>query len=464
MTNEPIVSVGIVTAPYIRFAFHAAYVCGTEAVPAAAAVETVTATAVGLRWRGQLYHELVFTPEEADTASFSLYDVTIGKGFHWQRQEVQTFQGALRFVKEGAEVCAVNVLPVEAYLASVISSEMSPTASLEFLKAHAVISRSWLLAQIGKRGKATATSSVPPTHAEGVPPVHADGVSPVHAEAMPSTQAEDVQPVRQAGLRRPGMLVKWYNHDDHALYDVCADDHCQRYQGITKVRNPRAYEAIRQTRGRVLMYDGDICDARFSKCCGGRMEQFSSCWEDEDKPYLVSKPDIINDVRARGVDEAFCNTSDPAILSQVLNNFDQETTDFYHWTVRYTQEELSQLVARKSGIDFGRILSLHPVRRGPSGRIVMLEIVGTRQTLTVGKELEIRKWLSPSHLYSSAFDVSADGADGTPPAVFTFSGKGWGHGVGLCQIGAAVMGVLGYGYDEMLSHYYPHAQLSVLYG
>lgn len=417
MTNEPIVSVGIVTAPYIRFAFHAAYVCGTEIVPASASVETVTATAVGLCWRGRTYHELTFTPKEASAASFSLYDVTIGKGFHWERQEVQTFRGILRLVRDGKGICAVNILPVEDYLASVISSEMSSTASLEFLKAHAVISRSWLLAQIRKREEQQRVSCV----------------------------SSDVL----TEYRRPGLLVKWYNHDDHVLFDVCADDHCQRYQGITKVRNPQAYEAVSQTRGMVLLHDGRICDARFSKCCGGRLELFSSCWEDEDKAYLVSKPDILYDVRAREVNEAFCNTSDPAILSQVLNNFDRETTDFYRWTVRYTREELSRLVAEKSGIDFGQILSLKPVKRGPSGRIVLLEIVGSKQTLVVGKELEIRKWLSPSHLYSSAFEVEET------PTSFVLHGKGWGHGVGLCQIGAAVMGVLGYGYEEILGHYYP---------
>lgn len=315
-------------------------------------------------------------------------------------------------------LCAINVLPLEEYLACVVSSEMSATASLEFLKAHAVISRSWLLAQIRSTHKQTSPQSV---------------------------------------FRTTGQLLKWYDHDDHLLFDVCADDHCQRYQGTGRMNNANAPEAVSQTRGRVLMYGGEICDARFSKCCGGRLELFSSCWDDEDKPYLVSKPDIINDVRAREVKEAFCNTDDTAVLSQVLNNYDQETHDFYRWTVAYTTAELSRLVAKKSGLDFGTVLDLRPLKRGPSGRIVLLEIVGTRMSLTVGKELEIRKWLSPTHLYSSAFSVERT-EDG-----FVLHGKGWGHGVGLCQIGAAVMGTLGYSYDEILQHYYPGSELTDYY-
>ena len=409
--EEPFVNVGIVTAQRIRFVLNADYVCGgnvlkekTEAV--------VTATPTGICWQGEVFHELTFTPKEAAVASFSLFDVTIGNGFHWERTEMQTFRGELHLVLHGGKVCVINRLPLEEYLTCVISSEMSSSASLEFLKAHAVISRSWLLAQIGKKDKRTESQSV---------------------------------------YRAAERLVKWYDHDDHTLFDVCADDHCQRYQGIGRVKNRNAYEAVNQTRGRVLTYDGEICDARFSKCCGGMMELFSSCWEDADKPYLVSKPDIINDVRAREVKDAFCNTNDAGILSQVLNNYDQETQDFYRWTVRYTQQELSQLVAEKSGMDFGTVLALRPVKRGPSGRIILLEIVGTKQTLTVGKELEIRKWLSPTHLYSSAFDVERT-EDG-----FVLHGKGWGHGVGLCQIGAAVMGTLGYRYDEILQHYYPNS-------
>lgn len=416
--GEPIIKVGIVTAQCIQFKLNAPYCCADNDV-LSDGIEQVEATPTGLCWRGKVYHELTFAPTDIAACSFSLLGVTIGVGFHWERQEQQTFRGTLCFLPTGGKVCAVNILPVEDYLCSVISSEMSPTASLEFLKAHAVISRSWLLAQIDKKEKSDRTA---------------------------------------CEIRRPGILLKWYERDDHTLFDVCADDHCQRYQGITRVKNVNAHEAISQTRGRVLTYDGDICDARFSKCCGGRLELFSSCWEDADKPYLVSKPDIIyNDVRARGVKEAFCNTADAAVLSQVLNGYDQETHDFYRWTVAYTQQELSQLVRQKSGIDFGLILDLRPVRRGPSGRIVQLEVVGTKQTLTVGKELEIRRWLSPSHLYSSAFDVECT-ADG-----FVLYGKGWGHGVGLCQIGAAVMGTLGYSYDEILQHYYPGAILTKRY-
>ncbi|MBQ9640592.1 MAG: SpoIID/LytB domain-containing protein [Bacteroidaceae bacterium] len=416
--EEPVIKVGIITAQCVRFCLNAAYDCNGKTLQPGD-VEVAEATPTGICWRGKLFHELAFVPKEAADASFSLFDVTIGLHFHWERKETQTFRGSLRLVPAGGGMlCAINVLPLEEYLACVVSSEMSATASLEFLKAHAVISRSWLLAQIRSTHKQTSPQSV---------------------------------------FRTTGQLLKWYDHDDHLLFDVCADDHCQRYQGTGRMNNANAPEAVSQTRGRVLMYGGEICDARFSKCCGGRLELFSSCWDDEDKPYLVSKPDIINDVRAREVKEAFCNTDDTAVLSQVLNNYDQETHDFYRWTVAYTTAELSRLVAKKSGLDFGTVLDLRPLKRGPSGRIVLLEIVGTRMSLTVGKELEIRKWLSPTHLYSSAFSVERT-EDG-----FVLHGKGWGHGVGLCQIGAAVMGTLGYSYDEILQHYYPGSELTDYY-
>jgi SpoIID/LytB domain protein len=299
----------------------------------------------------------------------------------------------------------VNLIPVEDYLLSVISSEMSAHASLEFLKAHAVISRSWLLNKI--------------EHA-------------IENTAQPNSQSSILN----------SQFIKWYESDAHQHFHVCADDHCQRYQGITRQTNPNVVKAIETTRGEVLSFEGKICDARFSKCCGGMTEVFESCWENIRHPYLVAKPD------------PYCNTFDPKVLRQVLNGYDQETHDFYRWTVHYTTDELSELIRRKSGIDFGKILDLKAVNRGPSGRIVMLTIEGEKRALTVGKELEIRKWLSESHLYSSAFTVEKT-SDG-----FTLHGKGWGHGVGLCQIGAAVMGDQGIPYTDILAFYYPHAELT----
>lgn len=422
--NQPLVSVGIVTARQIRFSLNGTFTAEPQpdAELSQQTVETVSATPTGFLWRGRTYHQLTLIPADREECSFSLLDVTIGKDFHWQRQEQQTFRGTLRLLPSDGLVCAVNELPVEEYLGSVISSEMSPTASLEFLKAHAVISRSWLLAQLK------------PNH-----------TSPA---ASPTEYRDPSQ----------GLYIKWYDHDDHSLFDVCADDHCQRYQGITKVSNQNAYEAVRQTLGQVLTFDGELCDTRFSKCCGGRLEEFQTCWADTPKPYLQSKPDLLADPRSASVTDAFCNTSDPQILSQVLNNFDQETTDFYRWTVRYTVAQLSSLIASKSGQDFGEILDLIPLQRGPSGRISLLKIVGSRLTLTVGKELEIRRWLSPTHLYSSAFDVEK-----TPSGDFILHGKGWGHGVGLCQIGAAVMGERDYTYDNILLYYYRGAEIRRIY-
>jgi SpoIID/LytB domain protein len=404
--KEPNVTVGIVSGERISFSLNKPYMAKGEVITGNQVVEFSDG---GILWRGTQYRNLTFTPQ-ADDASFSLNDVTIGVNFHWERKETQTFEGTLRIVVEADKIVAINELPVEKYLTSVISSEMSSTSSLEFLKAHAVISRSWLLAQMEKRKQ------------------HESG-----GDNFFSFTKSDQE------------FIRWYDREDHTIFDVCADDHCQRYQGITRANNTHVEEAISQTRGQVLMYGDEICDARFSKCCGGETEEFQYCWEDTPKPYLVSFHD------------PYCNTSDKHTLSQVLNDFDQETPDFYRWEVSYTQSELSDLVNRKLKDDFGTITDLIPVARGKSGRIWKLKIVGTKKTLTIGKELEIRRALSESHLYSSAFDVEKDGDK------FILKGKGWGHGVGLCQIGAAVMGEQGHPYDDILLFYYRGAEIKRLY-
>lgn len=435
--GEPRVSVGIVTANEIVFSLHQPYNANGTTVSGKQSVSYENGAII---WNGKRYKELVFQPQEAG-ASFSLEDVTIGVNFHWERKETQTFLGILRFAIEGTAMWAINELPVERYLESVISSEMSATSSLRLLEAHAVISRSWLLAQIENR-----------------------------------RSAKTEQTSLYSCITGKDKMIKWYDRQDHTLFDVCADDHCQRYQGITKETSPHVAVAIQHTRGQVLMSEGKICDARFSKCCGGAMEEFQYCWEDSPKPYLKAIgdtpektiPDLTVEANAeewiRTSPDSFCNTTDKNILSQVLNDYDQETTDFYRWRVDYTQEEISQLINSKLNIDFGQIIDLIPIERGKSARLCQLKIVGTKQTLTIGKELEIRRALSPSHLYSSAFvvdkeDVNAEGI----PALFHIIGCGWGHGVGLCQIGAAVMGEKGYNYDQILAHYYPGADLKELY-
>ena len=416
--KEPNVTVGIVSGDKISFSLNKPYIAKGEVITGQQVVEFSEG---GILWRGNQYRNLTFTPQSKD-ASFSLNDVTIGVNFHWERKETQTFEGTLRIVVEADKIVAINELPVEKYLTSVISSEMSSTSSLEFLKAHAVISRSWLLAQIEKRKQ------------------HESG-----GDNFFSFTKSDNE------------FIRWYDREDHTIFDVCADDHCQRYQGITRANNTTVEEAISQTRGQVLMYGDEICDARFSKCCGGETEEFQYCWEDTPKPYLVSFHD------------PYCNTNDKHILSQVLNDFDQETPDFYRWEVKYTQSELSELVNRKLKIDFGEIQNLIPIERGKSGRIWKLKIVGTKKTLTIGKELEIRRALSESHLYSSAFDVSIIPPEvggtqrGLNEPIFVLKGKGWGHGVGLCQIGAAVMGEQGHPYDEILLFYYRNAEIKRLY-
>lgn len=438
--KQPDVTVGIVSAQKIHFSLNKPYLAKGEKVLGEQVVEFSEG---GVLWNGNQYSQLTFHPQSAD-ASFSLSDVTIGVNFHWERKETQTFLGTLRFVVESDKIVAINELPVEKYLESVISSEMSATSSLELLKAHAVISRSWLLAQMKKRREVAESGN----------------------NFFSFTKKEDT-------------LIRWYDREDHTLFDVCADDHCQRYQGITKETSPHVAEAIRQTKGQILMDGDEICDARFSKCCGGITEEFQYCWEDTPKTYLTAVrdialgvehilPNLTNEEEAekwiRFNPPAFCNTQDKKILSEVLNDYDQETVNFYRWKETLSQEKLQQLIADKLKMDLGAILDMKAVERGKSGRISKLQIIGTEKTFTIGKELEIRRTLSDSHLLSSAFVVDKYDKDGQGvPQRFELIGAGWGHGVGLCQIGAAVMGEQGYHYDAILLHYYQGAEIKKLY-
>ena len=384
---------------------------------------------------------LLISPKKESSSSFTLHSVTIGVDFHWQRKEDQEFKGSLKLIIEDNKVTAVNVLSIEDYLVSVISSEMSATSSPELLKAHAVISRSWLLAQIEKS----------------------------------STLVKDAQKY-QTHFRTDSEIVRWYDREDHLNFDVCADDHCQRYQGITRASTPKVVQVIKDTYGEVLSFEGTICDARYSKCCGGISELFENVWEPMGHPYLQKvvdntvlpegyDPDLQKEEAARkwilGNPEAFCNSSDKNVLSQILNDYDQETNDFFRWKVTYTQKEVSDLIKNRTGIDFGTITGIIPFERGASGRIIRLRIEGTKKTMFIGKELEIRKALSGTHLYSSCFIVEKvnEGED----IRFILYGAGWGHGVGLCQIGAAVMGSKGYSYLEILNHYFKDAVIEKRY-
>ena len=438
--KQPDVTVGIVSAQKIHFSLNKPYLAKGEKVLGEQVVEFSEG---GVLWNGNQYSQLTFHPQSAD-ASFSLSDVTIGVNFHWERKETQTFLGTLRFVVESDKIVAINELPVEKYLESVISSEMSATSSLELLKAHAVISRSWLLAQMKKRREVAESGN----------------------NFFSFTKKEDT-------------LIRWYDREDHTLFDVCADDHCQRYQGITKETSPHVAEAIRQTKGQILMDGEEICDARFSKCCGGITEEFQYCWENTPKTYLTAvrdialgvehtQPNLTNEEEAekwiRFNPPAFCNTQDKKILLEVLNDYDQETVNFYRWKETLSQEKLQQLIADKLKMDLGAILDMKAVERGKSGRISKLQIIGTEKTFTIGKELEIRRTLSDSHLLSSAFVVDKyDKDEQGVPQRFELIGAGWGHGVGLCQIGAAVMGEQGYHYDAILLHYYQGAEIKKLY-
>jgi SpoIID/LytB domain protein len=430
---EPTVSVGVLWSDRISFVLHGGYLWQGEVVSGEMSVSLSDGK---IQWNGGLYDTLSFEPQSKDS-SFVVRDVVIGINFHWERKEDQQFQGALRLIVERELITAVNIIGVEDYLVSVISSEMSATASPSLLKAHAVISRTWLLAQIEKGREISCCGN---------------------QHSMPvETETE---------------RIRWYDREDHTNFDVCADDHCQRYQGITRANAniDTVRQAVEGTRGQILEYEGRICDARFYKCCGGVTEEFASCWEDSSHPYLVALrdddsgeavPDLTDEVTARewiqSRPAAFCNTHDRKILGQVCNDYDNETTDFYRWQVSYTAAELSELVRRRSGVDFGVISEMTPIERGVSGRLVKLKIAGSKRTMTIGKELEIRRTLSESHLYSSAFVVDKQGDR------FILTGAGCGHGVGLCQIGAAIMGEKGYSYEQILLHYYKNATIEKIY-
>ena len=442
----PLISVGILSGKEIGFSFPKEFI-SSDGI-AICGIQQAVYRKGKICWQEKEYDELSFTPQQDTSSFFELQDVTIGINFHWERKEVQRFKGELKIIVEDDRLTAINIIPIEDYLTSVISSEMSATASLELLKAHAVISRSWLLNKLKvANGKLKVI-------------MHPDNTANFELSTLPS------------------QLIKWYDHEAHKNFDICADDHCQRYQGITRASTPQAIEAVFATRGEVLMYEGEICDARFSKCCGGAFEEFQNCWENVKHPYLIGQrdsktetrlPDLTKEAEAdkwiRTSPAAFCNTHNKQVLSQVLNNYDQETTDFYRWRVCYSQQELSELIHKRSGIEFGKIIDLIPVERGTSGRLVRLKIVGTLRTLIIGKELEIRRTLSSSHLYSSAFVVDKEYKEDEKeiPSRFILTGSGWGHGVGLCQIGAAVMGEQGYKYKEILSHYYPGSAIEQQY-
>lgn len=436
--EAPIINVGIMTEKAVSFVFHEEYI-HTETGNFLKGEQRVLFVNGNIVYNGKLYKELFFEPA-SPSAFFELKAVTIGVNFHWERKEDQRFRGALNLIIDNEGILFINQVDAEEYLTSVISSEMSATASKELLKAHAVISRSWLLAQVEKNAYLAQSKKK-----------------------------------YQSYYRDNEQLIRWYDREDHIHFDVCADDHCQRYQGITRASLPIVEEVVCETRGEVLTDGESICDARFSKCCGGVTEQFEHCWEPIPHSYLIAVgdnaenelPDLTNEEEAdkwiRTSPNAFCNTADKNILSQILNNYDQETTDFYRWQVTYTQKELSDLLHRKTGMTFGDILDLIPLQRGTSGRIEKLKIIGSRRTFTIGKELEIRRSLSETHLYSSAFVADKEELQHGIPQRFTFYGAGWGHGVGLCQIGAAVMSTQGYDYKQILSHYFKGAVIEKRY-
>ena len=435
--TQPMLEVGIMSGREIEF----------EILSDGAGARKAMLREGKIEYDGALYDELYFGENTLSTMfaepAFVLYGVTIGKNFHWERAENQKFAGALKIIVEKDRLTAVNVIGVEDYLVSVISSEMKSTASLEFLKAHSVISRSWVMSRLARRCDRTVMDT---PRIDNVPALvtYLDGFVSGRKDGTPSDE-----------------YIKWYDQEQHRNYDVCADDHCQRYQGLTRAAGDNVRKAVDQTWGEVLMEGMELCDARFSKCCGGVTERFSSCWDDTDFGYLPALPDTPGHQTG---EKSFCDTVDREVLSQVLNGYDLETEDFFHWTVRYGREELSGLIERRSGMKIGLVEELVPLERGESGRIWKLKVKGSEGEFTVGKELEIRRILSDTHLKSSAFDIEYvnDACSGDGFTDIVLHGRGWGHGVGLCQIGAAVMSSRGYGYRQILSHYYQGAEISRL--
>lgn len=445
--KEPILSVSILKAKEIEFELYGDYTCNVnQSKMKGKFLARISDGKINFYQNGEkLFAEssALFSNSDLEDDSFLIRNVIIGIQFHWQQKENQRFQGSLKFIIEDNLVTAVNLIPIENYLTSVISSEMSATSSPELLKAHSIISRSWVLAQVQK-----------------------------------NKEIKNTNQQYSAKIENDKEIIKWYDREDHVNYDVCADDHCQRYQGITRLVAHNAQDAVEFTRGLVLEYDGKICDTRFSKSCGGISESFENVWEPVKHPYLISIVDnkfepegldlnLTNELSAEKWIEAnppaFCNTTDEKILKQVLVSYDRNTKDFYRWKVEYTNSELSALIYKKSGFDFGDIIDLIPLERGYSGRIIRLKIVGSKKELTIGKELEIRRYLSETHLYSSAFIVKKEDVKNNIPSKFIFHGAGWGHGVGLCQIGAAVMSEKGFEFDEILLHYFKGSKIQKLY-
>jgi len=443
--EEPLLSVGIVTGKIITFELHGDFsVLGFKdnfSGVYTAEIKNNGITCKSSKHEIKVNDKIEFIPTDPISESFLLKDVVIGNKFHWERKEKQRFIYSLLLQKSGAEIVAINHIPLERYLTSVISSEMSAKSSIELLKAQAVIARSWVMAQIER-----------------------------------SKKLIEEKEIHETSLEFKDELIKWYDREEHKLFDVCADDHCQRFQGVTKIISDAAFKAVEQTKGIALLSNGEMCDARYSKCCGGITESFENVWEPVIHPYLMSvvdykfEPENFNldfsdednsEKWIGGNPHSFCNTSDRKILSHILVDYDRETKDFFRWKVEYSQEELSTLLKEKSGVDFGEIIDFIPTERGDSSRIVKLKIVGTKKTLTVGKELEIRRLLSKTHLYSSAFVVKKIGKN--IPEKFVIYGAGWGHGVGLCQIGAAVMAEKGYNFDEILLHYFKNSELKKIY-
>lgn len=451
--QEPVIRVGLLTkATEARITLGGSYVTdagdplgdGVYVAQLKDGKVSLAGEASGLRVES--VESVRLSPADFDACRVTVHGITIGIDFHWQRQEAQQFQGALVIQARDGGMTIINELPLEAYLVSVISSEMSAACPPELLRAHAVVSRGWLLAQLSQAAEPAAPSMLPSNTAD----------------------AADV----------PLEIIRWYGRESHSDFDVCADDHCQRYQGISKAFSPEAFSAVRDTRGRAMVWGGAVCDTRYSKSCGGMTEVYAAAWEARDVAYLAAVYDGAGDVTAyampltdepnaeawiRGAPPAFCNTQSKELLARILPGFDQETSDFYRWRVRYAADELRQIVESRLGVDAGRIRSLDALERGESGRIIRLKITGERRTLVIGKELEIRRALSRSHLYSSAFVVETEAGEGDFPQSFTLIGAGWGHGVGLCQIGAAVMADRGYAHGDILAHYFPGARLASLY-
>lgn len=354
---------------------------------------------------------VVYTPLHEDSR-LSLLNLKIGKEFHWQQTVEALLPGTVKVrLSPAGEWQTINSLPLEKYLQCVIGSEMNPAAPEEFLKAHCIISRSWALGKIRRTHKAGGN------------------------DAMFSDNC----------------ISAWEDTADHSGFDVCSDDHCQRYQGLSDMPS-KIKKIVKDTEGMVLTdAEGNLADTRYSKCCGGKTELFSTCWQETDYPYLISQIDPYCDLSSLSAQKR------EKLLRDCFRRYDTSATISNEWELTVSRDEIRNRLSNLFGKETGDVIDMKVETRGLSGRAKGLLIKCESGDYHIGKELTIRRLLSKDCLRSSLFDITLLSDDN-----FRIKGKGWGHGVGLCQTGAARMALEGASFHEILSFYYPGTKITTI--